>query len=73
VELIQELQHWGFRFAVVLVDSLHGESDDFISELEKLYLKYLVAREIPRAAQFLEWSDSDQQTSVEPEPLSHSS
>jgi len=43
VELIQELQHWGFRFEVVLADSLYGESSDFISELEKLHLKYVVA------------------------------
>jgi len=28
---------------VVLADSLYGESGDFISELEKLHLKYVVA------------------------------
>jgi SRSO17 transposase len=39
VELIQELQAWGFRFEVVLADSLYGESSNFISELEKLHLK----------------------------------
>ena len=43
VEIIKELQHWGFRFEVVLADSLYGESGDFISELEKLHLKYVVA------------------------------
>jgi len=43
VEIIQELQRWGFRFEVVLADSLYGESGDFISELEKLGLKYVVA------------------------------
>jgi SRSO17 transposase len=43
VELIQELQTWGFRFEVVLADSLYGESSNFISELEKLHLKYVVA------------------------------
>lgn len=43
VELIQELQQWGFRFEVVLADSLYGESGDFISELEKHHLKYVVA------------------------------
>jgi SRSO17 transposase len=43
VELIQELQHWGFHFEVVLADSLYGESGDFIGELEKLHLKYVVA------------------------------
>lgn len=43
VELLQELQQWGFRFEVVLADSLYGESGDFISVLEKLHLKYVVA------------------------------
>lgn len=33
----------GFRFEVVLADSLYGESGDFISELEKRHLKYVVA------------------------------
>jgi len=37
------LQHWGFCFEVVLADSLYGESGDFISELEQLHLKYVVA------------------------------
>jgi SRSO17 transposase len=43
VEIIQELEQWGFQFEVVLADSLYGESGDFISELEKLGLKYVVA------------------------------
>ena len=43
VELIQELQQWGFRFEVVLADSLYGESSNFVSELEKLHLKFVVA------------------------------
>ncbi len=43
VELIQELQQWDFHFEVVLTDSLSGESGDFISELEKLHLRYVVA------------------------------
>jgi SRSO17 transposase len=43
VEMIKELQRWGFRFEVVLADSLYGESGDFISELEKLHLRYVVA------------------------------
>jgi SRSO17 transposase len=43
VELMRELQHWGFHFEVVLADSLSGESGDFIGELEKLHLKYVVA------------------------------
>ena len=43
VELIQELQQWDFRFEVVLADSLYGESGDFISQLEQLHLKFVVA------------------------------
>ena len=43
VEIIKELLQWGFRFNVVLADSLYGESSDFVSELEKLHLKYVVA------------------------------
>src|SRR5215469_7122753 len=49
VELIRELQHWGFCFEVVLADSLYGESGDFISELEQLHLKYVVAQ-VPTTA-----------------------
>lgn len=41
--MIQELQNWGFRFEVVLADSLYGESSDFVSKLEQLHLKYVVA------------------------------
>jgi SRSO17 transposase len=43
VELIQELQQWGFRFEVVLADSLYGESSNFVSTLEQLHLKFVVA------------------------------
>jgi SRSO17 transposase len=43
VELIQELQQRGFRFEVVLADSLYGESSTFVSELEQLHLTYVVA------------------------------
>ena len=43
VEIIQELRAWGFQFSVVLADSLYGESSDFVSELEKLHLRYVVA------------------------------
>jgi SRSO17 transposase len=43
VELIQELQQWDFQFEVVLADSLYGESGDFISQLEQLHLKFVVA------------------------------
>ena len=41
--MIQELQNWGFRFEVVLADSLYEESSDFVSTLEQLHLKYVVA------------------------------
>jgi SRSO17 transposase len=40
---IQELQNWGFRFEAVLADSLYAESSDFVSKLEHLHLKYVVA------------------------------
>jgi len=43
VELIKELQKWGFRFSVVLADSLYGESSDFVGALETLHLTYVVA------------------------------
>ena len=43
VEIIQELQTFGFQFDVVLADCLYGESGDFISALEKLRLKYVLA------------------------------
>jgi SRSO17 transposase len=43
VEIIRELHQWGFQFEVVLADSLSGESGDFIGELEKLHLRYVVA------------------------------
>jgi SRSO17 transposase len=43
VELIQELHQWGFKFSVVLADSLYGESSNFVSELEQLHLKFVVA------------------------------
>lgn len=43
MELIQALQQSGFQFEVVLADSLYGEAGNFISELEKLHLKYVVA------------------------------
>jgi SRSO17 transposase len=46
VELIQALQHKGFRFEVVLTDSLYGESGDCFSVQEKLHRKY-VGRSAP--------------------------
>lgn len=43
VEIIEELHARGFQFDVVLADCAYGESGDFISELEKRHLKYIVA------------------------------
>ena len=43
-EMIEELQQIGFKFELVLADSLYGESDlNFISILHKFKLNYLVA------------------------------
>lgn len=43
VELIEELLALGFRFSVVLADSLYGESGPFVSALHRLGLQYVVA------------------------------
>ncbi len=43
IELIEELVALGFRFSVVLADSLYGESGPFISALHRLGLRYVVA------------------------------
>src|SRR5258706_154739 len=43
VEVIEELLALGFRFRVVLADSLYGESGPFISALHRLGLQYVVA------------------------------
>jgi SRSO17 transposase len=43
-ELIRELQRMGFKFELVLADSLYGESDEnFISVLNQLQLHFVVA------------------------------
>lgn len=42
-EIIQELQSFGFRFKLVLADSLYGESGDVIGLLQRLKLSYIVA------------------------------
>ena len=43
-QMIQELLELGFKFELVLADSLYGESDvNFISVLSKFKLNYLVA------------------------------
>jgi SRSO17 transposase len=43
IEIIEELLALGFRFSVVLADSLYGESGAFISALHRLRLQYVVA------------------------------
>jgi SRSO17 transposase len=43
IELIEDLLARGFRFSVVLADSLYGESGDFIAALHRLKLQYVVA------------------------------
>jgi SRSO17 transposase len=43
IEIIEELLRLGFRFRVVLADSLYGESGPFISALHRLGLQYVVA------------------------------
>jgi SRSO17 transposase len=42
VEIIEELERWGFQFEVVLADCVYGESSTFISALEKRHLKYML-------------------------------
>lgn len=43
IELIQELRERGFQFDLVLADRLYGESGEFIAELFKLKLRFVVA------------------------------
>jgi SRSO17 transposase len=43
IEIVEELVALGFRFSVVLADSLYGESGAFISALHRLHLPYVVA------------------------------
>jgi SRSO17 transposase len=43
IEIIEELLALGFRFSVVLADSLYGESGEFIGALHRLGLQYVVA------------------------------
>ena len=43
IEMIEELLALGFRFSVVLADSLYGDSGPFISALHRLRLPYVVA------------------------------
>ncbi len=43
IEIIEELLALGFRFGVVLTDSLYGESGPFIAALHRHHLQYVVA------------------------------
>jgi SRSO17 transposase len=43
VEIIRELQAWGFDIELVLADSLYGESGDVIGVLSELKLPFIVA------------------------------
>jgi SRSO17 transposase len=43
IEIVEELVALGFRFRVVLTDSLYGESGPFVSALHRLGLRYVVA------------------------------
>jgi SRSO17 transposase len=43
IELIQQLATLGFRFSVVLADSLYGESSDFTGAVSRLGVPYVVA------------------------------
>jgi SRSO17 transposase len=43
IELVEELLRLGFRFSVVLADSLYGESGEFIAALHRHHLQYVVA------------------------------
>lgn len=42
-EIIQELQAFGFKFELVLADSLYGECHPFVSLLQQFELKFIVA------------------------------
>lgn len=42
-QIIQELVDFGFRFSLVLTDSLYGESPPFLHTLEQLKLPWIVA------------------------------
>jgi len=41
--LMRKLESMGFKFNLVLADSLYGESTNFISVLDELNLNYIVA------------------------------
>jgi SRSO17 transposase len=43
IDLIEAVQGQGFRFALVLADSLYGESSDFTRALQRRGLSYVVA------------------------------
>jgi SRSO17 transposase len=61
--MIRELMGMGFRFELVLADSLYGESgSNFISVLESLKLPYIVAIRSNHGV----WLPADQEVRVEP-------
>jgi SRSO17 transposase len=43
LEILRELQGWGFNIKLVLADSLYGEAGDVIAVLEQLKLDFIVA------------------------------
>ena len=43
IEIIDELISMGFKFQIVLADSLYGESGDFIEALNHNQLKFIVS------------------------------
>jgi SRSO17 transposase len=43
IEIVEELLRLGFRFSVVLADSLYGESGPFVSAPHRHHLRYVVA------------------------------
>lgn len=61
--MIRELQAMGFRFELVLADSLYGESQsNFISVLESLQLPYIVAIRSNHGV----WMPQEQEVTSEP-------
>ena len=61
--MIQQLKEMGFRFELVLADSLYGESSsNFISVLESLELPYIMAIRSNHGV----WMPQEQEVTVEP-------
>lgn len=57
-EIIQELKEKGFRFDLVLADSLYGESDTFVTVLQKFNLDYVLAISLQSCGLVATWSKS---------------